>query len=813
MSAKVHVWNGITDKGNRVISHSGPLGALGTRYRFVSSEGKELSPSTVASGEVHAVPVPSGIEAAVAVAVVTAIVTAALLPKPELPNAVGQSKTSPNNAPGRQSNVARLGQGKPDVRGEVKSKPDLIQAPWYYYEDNTQKVLQKFCVGVRSFSPNATIKIGETDIDNIAGAEYFWDGTGSLGDASDELGTYHDHYPIRNDGVEKLKVAAPDEISAGINYMRIDASANTISLKGQTRWGTSDGTDNFPAALEFSSTKSFAIDNIPTESPTPIELGYFEYSSYSVQTEDISLGGGLFEEVHVFVISNRTLSTSVKYDAQPDRFANVRRGDTSDDGWTEWQFVHQKNRAMVNLSWPQSIRNGSGDPTTMDWEIQLRAPDGFIASDSGTKEAFDNSPVYHSSFFFLAPTIEAFRVRRTTTYAAARSDLVIDSFFSLGTYVGDSIPGHGILSTTYRGGRYDTQPQTGNVSIIPVPEFYFYNGTSISLVTPGTTERSFANSVLTDLVLAYGTTDVDEIKAVADIDTLYDIASALSDDLRAFSFTFDDEDIDLEQRLTTACNAARVSTYREGGAYWRFTRDESKPVTAIFNRRNIAGSSENEFTYEGWKPLDKDGVSVRYVDRANDYREAYVYRSISGGSITTGQPARPLEIDLAGCDNTTQAENRADLEVRKLIYQRRKAKERVLSDGLNVAIGDRVRWAPIYDDALSHGEIMEVTDADTVTVSEPVSGTLYVHYTDGDGAVVGPVVCTGSGYTLTRTSGPTFADAVVADDDNQAGSMYVAGTTNALNYTDMTVTAVTPRADDTVDIEMIEYNELVFSED
>ena len=43
--------------------------------------------------------------------------------------------------------------------------------------------------------------------------------------------------------------------------------------------------------------------------------------------------------------------------------------------------------------------------------------------------------------------------------------------------------------------------------------------------------------------------------------------------------------------------------------------------------------------------------------------------------------------------------------------------------------------------------------------------------------------------------------------------MYVAGTTTALNYTDMTVTAVTPRADDTVDIEMIEYNELVFSED
>ena len=682
-------------------------------------------------------------------------------------------------------------------------------------------MLQKFCVGVREFNPAATITIGETNIDYIAGADYFWDGTGDLGRT--ELGVYHGFYPARNEGVEKSLVRAENETKARGGYYKSNASTNQIEISAAylPNYPTSavGASPLWNEILEIDGTKSLNVFEI-SGGPVISEKGFFKYSSYTIVNKDIGESETITGDVLVFDVVGRTITVTQEIRRPSGSLSDVTkfdvtRGDVANGGWTQWQFVKQLPSAMVNLSWPQAILDNSGEPTSMDWEIQFRNVSGSISTYSGTKETYDNSPVYHSQYHAaLGSEVESFRVRRTTPTADTESDLTIDSCFSLKVYSPTEIDGHGILSTTYRGGRYDTQPQTGNVSIISSPKYYNYNGTdSITLKSVSAPSRVFADSVLTDLVLAYGTTDVDEIKEIADIDTLYDIADSLSLNLKAFSFTFDDEDIDLEKRLTTACNAARVSTYREGGAYWRFTRDESKPVTAIFNRRNIAGSSENEFTYEGWKPLDKNGVSVRYVDWDNDYREAYVYRSISGGSITTAQPSRPLEIDLAGCDNTTQAENRADLEVRKLIYQRRKAKERVLSDGLNVAIGDRVRWAPIYDDALSHGEVMEVTDADTVTVSEPVSGTLYVHYTDGDGAVVGPVVCTGSGYTLTRTSGPTFADAVIADDDNQAGSMYVAGTTTALNYTDMTVTSVTPRADDTVDIEMIEYNELVFSED
>ncbi|MEK9712512.1 MAG: host specificity factor TipJ family phage tail protein, partial [Thalassolituus sp.] len=365
----------------------------------------------------------------------------------------------------------------------------------------------------------------------------------------------------------------------------------------------------------------------------------------------------------------------------------------------------------------------------------------------------------------------------------------------------------------YRGGRYATQPTTGNVSIVPQADYYTYNGTSV-ITGPFTGTRSFADSVLMDFVLVYGT-DTATIKEHVDLDELYDIQDALPINLKAFSYTFDDTDIDLETRIQTACNCARVTAYRQGQK-WRFTRDEAKPVTAIFNRRNIAGTSENEMAVSFQKPLDKNGVTIRYVDYTTG-KEAYVHRSIGASSFTTDQPSRPLEIDLAGCDNATQAENRADLEVRKLVYQRRTVKERVLMDGLNVAVGDRVKWASIYDGDIFHGECLDIAGSQDqfLYTSEPLwqTGTLYLHYTDTNGDVIGPVQVEGWTNGVVNSSGLAFPGMFTADDDNQAGSYLIVGTTDNLEYSDMTITSVAPREDGTVDIEMIEYNEAIYSED
>ncbi len=50
-----------------------------------------------------------------------------LLPKPAIANTGGNTIDSPNNSLTRQTNTARVYKAKPDIYGQIRSYPDLIQ--------------------------------------------------------------------------------------------------------------------------------------------------------------------------------------------------------------------------------------------------------------------------------------------------------------------------------------------------------------------------------------------------------------------------------------------------------------------------------------------------------------------------------------------------------------------------------------------------------------------------------------------------------------------------------------------------------------
>ena len=227
----------------------------------------------------------------------------------------------------------------------------------------------------------------------------------------------------------------------------------------------------------------------------------------------------------------------------------------------------------------------------------------------------------------------------------------------------------------------------------------------------------FSDAILSDFLDLFGET---KTLKILDLDSLYVAMSDVPSTLKQFHYSYDDADISLGQRIATACNAARVGAYRDGQV-WRFYREESKPVTFHFDRRNIAGNAESQMSFRFQKPNDHDSVRLSYID-PDDNKERHIERKINVGlgTFETGIGERPLEIDLAGCRNTTQAVNRAELEVRRLVYQRRTVSERVLSDGLLVDIGDRVRWACIYDNDIIDAEVMGFT-SDDFTVSLTLS--------------------------------------------------------------------------------------------
>ncbi|WP_312393416.1 host specificity factor TipJ family phage tail protein [Mixta calida] len=82
-------------------------------------------------------------------------VFAFLAPKTSIPNTGSNSVDSPNNKLTGQTNTARLYQAKPDIYGEVRSYPDLIQESIFEYIDNLKYVTEFMCIGIGKYTTNS----------------------------------------------------------------------------------------------------------------------------------------------------------------------------------------------------------------------------------------------------------------------------------------------------------------------------------------------------------------------------------------------------------------------------------------------------------------------------------------------------------------------------------------------------------------------------------------------------------------------------------------------------------------------------------
>ena len=126
------------------------------------------------------------------------------------------------------------------------------------------------------------------------------------------------------------------------------------------------------------------------------------------------------------------------------------------------------------------------------------------------------------------------------------------------------------------------------------------------------------------------------------------------------------------ERIKTICDVERVIPFR---AYqnWIFERDEKKlfPV-ALYNRRNISRNSSPKQSFKQFLPSDKDSVSLTYVSLPDNV-ERTIYRSVKNGVIVNEVGEYSKELKLPGCQSLAQAENRIDVEIRKIIYAKRVA--------------------------------------------------------------------------------------------------------------------------------------------
>lgn len=728
---------------------------------------------------------------------------------------------SPNNKLTGQTNIARAYQAIPDVYGNPRVWPDLIQQSVVEYIDHVKYVTEWLCIS-RGRGTVADVKYADTPLTDIDGASFQVFEPSIIGPVSPGAAQ---NYP-ENQNTTLTDVletfSAPDvngqELGTATFPDLIERSSE-LTLNGTTTitLEMADGADlatlkglapSGSARIVF----AYVIDT------SPLQTGYFDevctVASYVVSGADVT-----FTLTAPFAVTGASPQTVL---------ATLYAASTSSSSVGPFTLPQSGEQIWGNFVFPRGLQG------TVEIEAEWWKIDASGAEIGGTRE--DNSA---SPFEFTAATYDAryytrkitpsagsgrYRIKftRLTADLGNGADLCkLESLFVVRYYATKSLPGVTVLKAVTRATEAATGVRERKINC----RFNRQVRTlSTSPITEGsiTASRNFARIMAHAWCVAGGDIAELDTTTLAALNTQHGETSPL---LR-FDGTLDDADMSLGQRLQLIADTARCKVWRDG-TQWTVTRDQSQATHELqLDYRNLAAGGESQITFDGFLPASSDGVEVEYTDETTLSSRAYVRLTITGGVVAVGTPSNPRKIRLPGCATAAQAENRAHLEARRLLYQRTHVQDRALADGGLLGLGRMVRWVDpndfAGDDGLQAGEVLAISGT-TITTSEPLdwkgetSGRM--QFTGEDGAPLGaPVVV---------TPGMLFNEAVLASvpsglyvadgSDAQLGSRYAFGV--GLTASEMeaaglyVVDQATPGSDRTVSIALSNYDERLYEED
>lgn len=752
---------------------------------------------------------PKGVVAVVAIiisVVAIAVSIYAYLNTPKLPGQAEGRSESPNNKLNAASNEFRPNEAIPECFGYGVSYPDFIQPSYYYYENNIKRQVGLFCISAGEVAV-PEVRVGETNINSIPGsdADVYPPGV----NPPSEFLTIH-QFSQNIDGQILLAPNDPEIVRSGLSF-----SIGTDDI-GVTGYIIMDGNIARDLALE---TGGYMYINVTSVINEYVPITLVEYSQG---------GGGE-------LLATITFNTTTSLPTSPSSVTGTIARATSEsvvDNYIGWFDIPGKDAKEIWFHWraPLGVRNSEGDSVTLQVEMQIEALDGngaptglsWTKTESITKNTLD--PQFITTRFTpeenpgMTRTQYRARVRRLTS--------VIDSSQN----ASEKLEVEAILSVTPY-----SQPNFGDVTLLLIqrkatllgsdqagqkincdyrrklPTYDRNTNTyNLNLLTE---TNSFADAASYTLI-ARGTDTVDTV----DLQELYGINDNLSSsDLGEFTFTFDDANVSSGERIEAICNVARTVVFHDGYT-WRFNRDEIKPISgALFNRRSLVGNNGAQ----AWQPQrsdDSDSVRIVYVDDESN-TEAYIDRrfDIGTGTIVSGEVGAVVkEIKLAGCRNVFQATNRAELEIRRIAYQRRTVKDTTYRDALSIDLLDRVGWVDINDLDVFDGEILGINGSiyDTTERFEPVDGRSYVAFvTDSEGYPSNTVTCSPRTDTEFGFIANGINGAYLASGDQQLSSRYFIADADDLAASLYTLKSRTPSPDGTVQVELTEYDPRMFEKD
>jgi len=750
---------------------------------------------------------PAGLETGTIIAIASLVISvaataAAFLMMSKLPGAEDARSESPNNRLNAASNEFRPGQGIPECFGAGVSYPDFIQPSYYFYENNIKKVVGLFCISAGEVIVDE-VRVGDTDINDIpeSSADRYPPGS----KPSSRFLVIHQAAT----NVDGQTLIAPDDES----LIKTGIQLNITEVTGP----------------ELLTTQILIVLDIDVVN----DLNLLNSSFLYIRSADLN---GVFDIAWIdfeWGVDEAAIFIDGSYSGAESVTGDIGRGDPDGiigsgtagnlDYWIGWFDTPGEEAEEVFVHWqaPTGVRKSGGGTVSLTVRIEIEDvnnPANNFAQDATiTKNTFD--PQFITTKFSDLPIgqykVRARRVTNTiATDGSASEQLKVEGFVSVTPY---SVANFGDATTllVQRRATLFSPDQSGKkINLDYRRKLPYYNRITNEYETNNMQQtNSFADAAAYTLI-----TRGNETEQSVNLAELYAINDSLIDPrLGEFTFTFNDADLSKGERVETICNVSRSVSFHDG-KQWRFSRDEVKQVrSAMFNRRSVTGNNARQ----AWQPQrddDADSVRIIYVDPDSN-TEAYEERAfnINTGVITSGEIGNiPIEVKLAGCRNQYQATNRADLEIRRIAYQRRSVNETTYRDALELELLDRIGWVDINDVDTFDGEIMGIngSDYDTTERFIPESGKSYVVFvTDDEGYPSNTVQCTARldtefGFTASGISG-----AYVASDDQQIGSRYFIADADDLAASEFTLKSRTPSADGKVEIELVEYRPEMYEND
>ncbi|EJD6541341.1 MoaD/ThiS family protein [Providencia rettgeri] len=649
-----------------------------------------------------------------------------LAPKtPSFSAAESNVKDSPNNRLTGQTNVARAYQARPEIHGQVRAFPDLIQQSMFEYNNNLKTVTEWLSIGIGEYKTES-IRFAESDFTAMAGASY-------------KIYRPKEVIPLINEGfefpdIDGQELPGPNESKDIPQQM---ATANEVVF-GEIKGGEAAikivKQDEFEYFYELTKPRSISMTvNVSYETPQGSVTKDVKIDAQLADAKE-SDDGSLINPVEYYEFFFTNLSGTDLAQLPANAVVNTTKFILYDNQFlTVGPFFSPVDGDQMWIHLQAQLGGGDNCNATVEiWKINTDNEE--IA---GTRQSFNTAlsanngarVYYKTDKVTLNSGRGRYAVQLTRrNNSSDQSIMKIENAHIVRVRENVVFDNDTIVNVSVRATEAPTGARERKYNLLATRMVISYDRVSKQVDYTLRPSRSFADAVLHTWLIAAG-----ESENNIDIDGLYRIYDSLPDErLGYFDYTFDDEDISLGQRIETICNAARVTAYFDN-AVLTFSREQSSefPMTT-FNRSNITGN-DMKISYDMSMPSGYDGIELEYVEPVRNKKD-YIRFRVDENGITEGLSRTPNKIVLQGCRNRYQAMDRALLEANRLIHQRTSISLTTLADGGNVYPSDMVLIADTYDSNQQAGYITE-RKGEIFTTSEKIKfdEEMWVYLTDSMG--------------------------------------------------------------------------------